>query len=128
MEKSPGTPRPSAKDIAADIRRDIVEGVLLPGKQLDAARDVAKQYGVTLVKVQNAYRMLSDEGLVYSQQGRGTFVLDPANPPEDATRDNSAYALLLAQISTMHEAIRQLGERLEHLERIVNADQPTPPQ
>lgn len=86
MEKSPGPPRPTAKDIAADIRHQIVNGDLGPGDQLRAARELAKEYGVTLVKVQNAYRELSEEGLVFSQQGRGTFVIDPSQPVGDGQR------------------------------------------
>lgn len=126
MEKSPGAPRPTAKDIAADIRRDLIDGVLGPGDQLPAARDLAKKHGVTLVKVQNAYRELSDEGLVFSQQGRGTFVVDPANPVDDGQRGGSAFVALTTEITAIHETIRQLGERLERLERVVQSDGPTP--
>ncbi|MGX1505384.1 UNVERIFIED_CONTAM: GntR family transcriptional regulator [Streptomyces graminofaciens] len=121
MEKSPGTPRPTAKDIAADIRRQIVNGDLGPGDQLRAARDLAKEYGVTLVKVQNAYRELGEEGLVISQQGRGTFVIDPAQPADDTQRAGSAFLVLAAEINAMHETIRQLAERVERVERAMNA-------
>jgi DNA-binding GntR family transcriptional regulator len=121
MEKSPGAPRPTAKDIAADIRRQIVNGELGPGDQLRAARDLAKEYGVTLVKVQNAYRELGEEGLVISQQGRGTFVIDPAQPADDAQRAGSAFLALAAEINAMHETIRQLAERVERVERAMNA-------
>lgn len=128
MEKSPGTPRPTAKDIAADIRRQIVEGDLGPGDQLRAARDLAKEYGVTLVKVQNAYRELSEEGLVFSQQGRGTFVIDPAQPADEVQRAGSAFIALAAEINAMHDAIRQLGERLERVEQAMNPDDSAPAQ
>ena len=128
MEKSPGTQRPTAKDIAADIRQELVNGDLGPGDQLPAARDLAKKYGVTLVKVQNAYRELSDEGLVFSQQGRGTFVVDPSQPVDDGQRGGSAFIALATEISAMHETIRQLGERLERLEQIVNSGASGPAQ
>ncbi|MFI5628100.1 GntR family transcriptional regulator [Streptomyces sp. NPDC051664] len=128
MEKSPGTPRPTAKDIAAGIRRQIVNGDLGPGDQLRAARELAKEYGVTLVKVQNAYRELSEEGLVFSQQGRGTFVIDPSRPVEDGPRGGSAFVSLATEISAMHETIRQLGARLERLEQIVNSGGSAPAQ
>lgn len=122
MEKSSGTLRPTAKDIAADVRQKLVSGDLGPGDRLPAARDLAKQYGVTLVKVQNAYRELSEEGLVVSQQGRGTFVVDPAQPLEGGQRGNSAFLALATELSAIHETMRGLGERLDRLERIVGAD------
>ncbi|MCX5310683.1 GntR family transcriptional regulator [Streptomyces sp. NBC_00154] len=128
MEKSPGTPRPTAKNIAAEIRQQIVNGDLGPGDQLRAARDLAKEYGVTLVKVQNAYRELSEEGLVFSQQGRGTFVVDPSQPVDEVQRGGSAFVSLATEISAMHETIRQLGERLERLEQIVNSGGSAPAQ
>lgn len=128
MEKSPGTPRPTAKDIAADIRQQLVGGDLGPGDQLPAARDLAKRYGVTLVKVQNAYRELSEEGLVVSQQGRGTFVIDPSQPFDGGQRGGSAFVALATEMSAMHETIRQLGDRIERLERIVNSGGSAPAQ
>ncbi|MFI1465619.1 GntR family transcriptional regulator [Streptomyces wuyuanensis] len=128
MEKSPGTPRPTAKDIAADIRQDLISGALGPGDQLPAARDLAKRYGVTLVKVQNAYRELSEEGLVFSQQGRGTFVADPSRPVDDGQRGGSAFLSLATEVAAMHETIRQLAERLERLEQIVDSGGSAPAQ
>ncbi|MEU3465965.1 winged helix-turn-helix domain-containing protein [Streptomyces sp. NPDC006733] len=126
MEKSTGAPRPTAKDIAADIRQEVVNGNLGPGDQLPAARELAKKYGVTLVKVQNAYRELGDEGLVFSEVGRGTFVVDPAQPVDGQQRDGSAFVSLAMEISAMHETIRLLGERLERLEQIVGSDGSAP--
>ncbi|MFP1627446.1 winged helix-turn-helix domain-containing protein [Streptomyces sp. 5K101] len=122
MEKSPAAPRPTAKDIAADMRQRLVSGELGPGDRLPAARDLAKKYGVTLVKVQNAYRELSEEGLVISQQGRGTFVVDPAQPIADGQGGGSAFLALASELSAMHETIRRLDERLDRLERIVGAE------
>ncbi|MFA7765380.1 GntR family transcriptional regulator [Streptomyces sp. NRRL S-448] len=125
MEKSAGAPRPTAKDIAADIRREIASGKLGPGDQLKAARDLAKDYKVTLVKVQNAYRELSDEGLVFSQVGRGTFVADPSQPARSGdSGGGSAFIALASEISALHETIRQFGERLERLEEIVRSSGP----
>ncbi|MGW7356780.1 winged helix-turn-helix domain-containing protein [Streptomyces sp. NPDC054802] len=128
MEKSSGTPRPTAKDIAADIRRQIVNGDLGPGDQLRAARDLAKDYGVTLVKVQNAYRELSEEGLVFSQQGRGTFVIDPAQSTDEAQHAGSAFIALATEINAMHETIRRLAERVERVERAMNSGNSAPAQ
>lgn len=119
---SPGTPRPTAKDIAADIRQELVRGDLGPGDRLPAARDLAKKYGVTLVKVQNAYRELSEEGLVVSQQGRGTFVVDPSQPLDDNQQGGSAFLALAAELSAVNETVRRLGERLDRLERNAGSD------
>lgn len=105
-----------------------MNGDLGPGDQLRAARDLAKDYGVTLVKVQNAYRELSEEGLVFSQQGRGTFVVDPAQSTEEAQHAGSAFIALATEINAMHETIRLLAERVERVERAMNSGNSAPAQ
>ncbi|CAM5312404.1 hypothetical protein SVIOM74S_03153 [Streptomyces violarus] len=62
--------------IAAEFREKITgpHREYEPGDQLPAARKLAKELGVQLMTVQSAFGQLRDEGLVLTQQGRGTFV------------------------------------------------------
>lgn len=72
---SRGTPKYEQvrRHLAAAIR----EGNYRPGEALPSQRDLSASYGVTLMTLRQALRMLSDEGLVVQQPGRGTFVAPP---------------------------------------------------
>lgn len=54
-----------------------------PGAQLPTERDLSVAFGVSRVTVRRALAALTDEGLVFAVQGRGTFVRTPhlAEPP-----------------------------------------------
>lgn len=128
MELSPDTPRPTYKDIAAKIRDDITRGSLRPGDQLPTGRDLAHQYRVTLMTVQNAYRQLRDEGVIVSQQGRGTFVRDPANPLGQEEGGSPAFAALSGELSAIHQTLHELSTRLERLEQLADDGGANPPR
>ncbi|OPG10360.1 GntR family transcriptional regulator [Streptomyces sp. GKU 895] len=128
MDQSPEVPKPkpTAKEIAADFRAKITgpDREYSAGKQLPAARALAKKLGVQLMTVQSAYGQLRDEGLILTQQGRGTFVRDPAAPLGTERGSSPAFAALAAELSTIHDALQTLGERLDRLERLVGSETP----
>ncbi|MFD8517658.1 GntR family transcriptional regulator [Streptomyces antimycoticus] len=128
MELSPDAPKPTAKEIAAKFREDIATEVYGPGDRLPAARGLAKQLGVQLMTVQSAYGQLRSEGLVITQQGRGTFVRDPAVPLGTESGSSPAFTALASELSTIHETLRQLGDRLDRLERLVEGNGTPPAQ
>jgi DNA-binding GntR family transcriptional regulator len=75
------------QEIAGDIRQLIISGTLKPGDQLASVRKMKRQYEVSDGTIQAALRVLREEGLIESVQGRGTFVIKPAEPPaSDADR------------------------------------------
>ncbi|MFF3588375.1 GntR family transcriptional regulator [Streptomyces sp. NPDC002387] len=131
MEQSPEAPKqmPTAKEIAADFRAKITgpNRSYEPGDQLPAARRLAKDLGVQLMTVQSAYGQLRDEGLVLTQQGRGTFVRDPSVPLGTEPGSSPAFTALSAELSAIHDALHTLGERLDRLERLVGNETPPAP-
>ncbi|WP_326651563.1 GntR family transcriptional regulator [Streptomyces sp. NBC_01750] len=124
MDSSPAI-KATAKEIAAHYRKEIADGKRAPGSQLPPARDLAKKLSVQLMTVQNAYGQLRDEGLVLTQQGRGTFIRDPSVPLGSEPGSSPAFAALAQELSSIHEALRQVGERLDRLEQAVGGDSPT---
>ncbi|MFI1440938.1 GntR family transcriptional regulator [Streptomyces fructofermentans] len=128
MEQSPEAPKqaPTAKEIAAEFREKITgpSRGYDPGDQLPAARKLAKDLGVQLMTVQSAYGQLRDEGLVLTQQGRGTFVRDPSLPLGTEPGSSPAFTALAAELSSIHDALRLLGERLDRLEHLVGDETP----
>ncbi|MFI6204777.1 GntR family transcriptional regulator [Streptomyces sp. NPDC051041] len=129
MDQSAEAPKtsPTAKQIAADFRTKITgpDREYEPGDRLPAARALAKKLGVQLMTVQSAYGQLRDEGLILTQQGRGTFVRDPSVPLGTEPGSSPAFTALAAELNTIHDALRALGERLDRLERLVEGETPS---
>ncbi len=62
------------------IKRLVATGVLKPGEQLPTVRKMATELRVNLNTIARAYRILDEEGVLSTQQGRGTYVLQPMLP------------------------------------------------
>ena len=69
------------------IKNDILQGKLCAGEKLPSKRSFAKNLGISVITVENAYGQLSDEGYIYSMPKRGCYVSDidmVANPNTSA--------------------------------------------
>lgn len=64
------------EQIVEQIEHSILKGVLKPGDQLPAERELAQQFGVSRTAVREAVKTLREKGLVEAYSGRGTFVTD----------------------------------------------------
>ena len=58
----------------ACIREDILRGVLAAGEKLPSKREMARDLGIALITVENAYAQLIIEGYVTSREKSGYFV------------------------------------------------------
>ena len=67
-------PRPIYVQIMDEVRRARVLGLLGPEDPLPSVRHLATELRVNPNTVQQAYRELEREGVVYVQRGQGTFV------------------------------------------------------
>jgi GntR family transcriptional regulator len=63
--------------IADQFERRIADGELKPGDQLPTVRELANELEVNFNTVARAYRILDDSGTISTQQGRGTYVIEP---------------------------------------------------
>jgi DNA-binding transcriptional regulator YhcF (GntR family) len=75
---------PLGLQLVQNLRSQIESGALGPGDRLPSVRDAALAAGVNVNTVRAAYGRLEREGLVRSEQGRGTFVARPPTPRDDA--------------------------------------------
>ena len=64
------------QDVAQQIQRLIVGGVLKPGDKLPPERELAERFAVSRGSVRDAIRTLELVGLVVPRQGEGTVVAD----------------------------------------------------
>jgi DNA-binding transcriptional regulator YhcF (GntR family) len=74
MALDPNDPRPPYQQIANALRAAILTRKLAPGEKLPSGNELAQRYGVARMTIQQAVRLLRDEGLIVSRQGSGVFV------------------------------------------------------
>ena len=72
------------QQIADDIRNKIISGTLQPGDRLPPIRSLVEEWDCTPGTIQRAYQELVRQGLLISRPGKGTFVLDSIQLPQDA--------------------------------------------
>lgn len=63
------------------IKEMIADGRIQPGDQLPTVRALATELRVNFNTVARAYRILDEAGIISTQQGRGTYILEMP-PPE----------------------------------------------
>jgi GntR family transcriptional regulator len=76
----PDDPRPLYVQIVDEVRRSILRRSLRPEDPLPSVRELAGDLRLNPNTVQNAYRELEREGLVYVRRGQGTFVSPSVEP------------------------------------------------
>ena len=58
------------------IKNDILLGNIRPGEKLPSKRTFAKNLGISVITVENAYAQLVAEGYLYSMLKRGFYAAD----------------------------------------------------
>ncbi len=66
---------PRYLQLAAVLRHRIETGIWSVGEQIQTIDQLEREFGVARVTVRQAIELLREEGLLQSQQGRGTFVV-----------------------------------------------------
>ena len=58
------------------IKNDILQGKLCAGEKLPSKRSFAKNLGISVITVENAYAQLVAEGYIYSMPKKGFYIAD----------------------------------------------------
>jgi GntR family transcriptional regulator len=98
------------EQVAAEIRRAILDGEAKSGERLPPAKDLAAELGVNTNTVLRSLRLLRDEGLLEFRRGRGVSV---AGTPERTVVIEKARELVLLA--------RNNGYRRDELVRIIES-------
>ncbi|MEW1655865.1 GntR family transcriptional regulator [Streptomyces sp. NPDC093707] len=77
--------RPPYQHAADELRREIKAGRYKPGDQLPPYRELQERFGVANMTARSALNVLREEGLIYTIQGRGSFVADYDGTDADYT-------------------------------------------
>lgn len=90
-------PRPIYRQIADEVQRTIVVGILKPDDSLPAVRQLAATLKVNPNTIQHAYEQLERQGVVYVRRGRGTFVA--AGAVSSSAYDRTRRSVLARQVA-----------------------------
>ncbi|MBZ5642425.1 MAG: FadR family transcriptional regulator [Acidobacteriia bacterium] len=137
------------QQIVQQIEESVQKGVLKPGDQLPAERELAQQFGVSRTAVREAIKTLHEKGLVEALPGRGTFITSGTSHSMRQSLDRilragepggtawlvefreilepeiAALAAVRAgeqDITAMHDAIRVMDAAQRDLEAFIEAD------
>jgi putative hydrolases of HD superfamily len=85
LATDPNDTRAAFVKVASSIRAAILTGEFKPGQQLPTGHELAKFFGVARMTVQEAIRLLREEGFVVSQAGSGVYVRERPKTRADDT-------------------------------------------
>ena len=102
--------------IVEQVRQQVVDGGLKPGGQLPTVRALASDLRINFNTVSRAYRLLDEAGVISTQQGRGTYILEMP-PPEVAERlrIESIEALARRYLNETRRLGFSLEQALDHI-------------
>jgi len=99
------------------IKHKIATGELKPGDQLPTVRQLAADLRVNFNTIARGYRILDEEGIISTQHGRGTFILELQSEEQAETLLKDVLRQLTS--SYLFESQR-LGYSAEEVKKIVN--------
>src|SRR5450756_2353235 len=102
--------------VVEQIKERIAGGSLPLGSQLPTVRSLALELRVNFNTVARAYRILDEVGIISTQQGRGTYVMN--NPPPEISEKIRQKALKALTHRYLADAER-LGASPEELNQIL---------
>ena len=98
-----GIKQPAYMQLYHQIRDDITRGVCPYGMKLPSKRFLAAETGTSVITVQHAYDLLTDEGYIRSRERSGYFVSYRENELFPVAPDSSTESEFSANIPDHHE-------------------------
>jgi GntR family transcriptional regulator len=104
--------------IVEQVRQLVASEKLKPGDQLPTVRALAAELRINFNTVSRAYRLLDEAGIISTQQGRGTYILEMP-PPEitERLRQESLTALARRYLLEARSLGFNLEQALEHVQQ-----------
>jgi len=108
---------PIYSQIVERVKEMVAGGELKPGDQLPTVRTLALELRVNFNTIARAYRILDESGIISTQRGRGTYILEMP-PPEvsEGIRQKALQALVhrfLADADRLKASPKELTKILE---------------
>ncbi len=96
-----GDHRPLYEQIQDKIKELIISGALAEGDKIPSVRELAASLAINPNTIQKAYKDLENDGYIYSQRAKGSFVA-----PKSKMAQNEKTQKLLEELS---ETVRELA-------------------
>jgi len=116
----PGDDLPIYRQIVRQVTDAIAGGRLKAGERLPSHRELAGDLVIAPLTVKKAYDELERDGLINTQQGRGTFVserLPERDPAQSRERLRTAAQRLLSQAALSGVPFAEVRKLLEEIEK-----------
>ncbi len=114
IKLDPRSGDPIYQQLVEQIKHLIAVGTLKPDAQLPTVRQLAVELRVNPNTIARAYTQLAEEGVISTQQGRGTYVLE-SPPPADQRRLRREK--LWAYVDKLLNELERLGYTTEEIEK-----------
>lgn len=98
--------------IVERIKEMIASGRIRPGDQLPTVRTLALGLRVNFNTIARAYRVLDESGIISTQQGRGTYIMEMPSPEVSESIQKKALEALIHRFLTDAERLNASPEEL----------------
>lgn len=116
-----GDHRPLYEQIKDKIKELIVEGVLKENDKVPSVRELASVLAINPNTIQKAYKDLENEGYIYSQRAKGSFVSSLSAVVKNADTDE-LFEKLDAVLQEMYFLKIPYDEIISHIENNYRKD------
>jgi len=110
-----GSSVPIYIQIVDQVREQLAAGLLKPGDQLPTVRQLASELRVNFNTIARAYRLLDEAGLISTQRGRGTYLVERGSEKITEVFRNMTIEEQLQK--TIHSLLRQ-GYTKEEIDNV----------
>lgn len=119
---------PLTNQIVEQIQHLLAGKILKPGDQLPTVRALATELRINFNTVARAYRILDEAGVISTQQGRGTYILEQPPPLiDERLRRESLRELARRYLHTAQRLGFDPSQALEILQQAAEQPGETPP-
>jgi GntR family transcriptional regulator len=108
---------PIYQQVVEQIKHLIANRQLKPDDQLPTVRQLAVELRINANTVARAYTQLAEEGVISTQQGRGTYVLEMPPPADQRKLRRDRLA---AAVDSFFRDMERLGYTPDEIEKIWN--------
>ena len=120
----PRSKAPLYEQLTQQLRWQIAMGFLAGDEPLPSVRQLSAELGINPNTIQKAYRLMEQEGLIYTQPGRGNFVTPSVTEQRLKQRESQ-----LARLEEEMKKAKEMGipgEEIARLTRQVYGDGSAP--
>ncbi len=96
--------KPIYEQLTDNIKSLVLRGILAPDEQLPGVRTLAVELAINPNTIQKAYAELERQGIIYSMQGRGSFVTNNVESLRSLERE-----VILSEIEKAFSDAKQAG-------------------